>query len=41
MTSRLDYCNVLLGSCPARIINKRQLVQNTVAGVLTMQNQEE
>ncbi len=35
MTSRLDYCNALLGCCSARLINKLQLVQNAAARVLT------
>ncbi len=35
MTSRLDYCNALLGGCPATSINKLQIVQNAVARVLT------
>jgi len=35
MTSRLDYCNALLASCPASSINKLELVQNAAARVLT------
>ncbi len=35
MTSRLDYCNALLGSCSARLINTLQMVQNAAARVLT------
>ncbi len=36
MTSRLDYCNALLGGCPASSINKLQIVHsNTAARVLT------
>ncbi len=36
MTSRLDYCNALLGGCSARLINKLQMVQNAAARVLTI-----
>ncbi len=36
MTSRLDYCNALLGGCSACLINKQQMVQNAAARVLTM-----
>ncbi len=28
MTSRLDYCNALLGGCPASSINKLQVVDS-------------
>ncbi len=35
MTSRLDYCNALLGGCSARLINKLQMVQNAAAIILT------
>ncbi len=35
MTSRLDYCNALVGGCPASSINKLQIVQNAAARVLT------
>ncbi len=34
MTLRLDYCNVLLGGCSARLINKLKMVQNAAARVL-------
>ncbi len=35
MTSRLDYCNALLGGCSTRLIIKLQMVQNAAARVLT------
>ena len=35
MSSRLGYCNALLGGCSARLVNKLQLVQNAAARVLT------
>ncbi len=35
MHSWLDYCNALLGGCPASSINKLQIVQNAAARVLT------
>ncbi len=35
MTSRLVYCNALLGGCSACLINKLQMVQNAAARVLT------
>ncbi len=35
MTSRLDYCNALVGGCHASSINKLQIVQNAAARVLT------
>ncbi len=35
MTSRQDYCNALLGGCPASSINKLQIVQHAAARVLT------
>ncbi len=34
MTSRLDYCNALLGGCSARLINKLKIVQIAAARVL-------
>ncbi len=37
MTSRLDYCNALLGGCPASSKNKLQIVQNAAARVLAGQ----
>ncbi len=35
MTSRLDYCNAVLGGCSACLINKLQMVQNAATRVLT------
>ncbi len=35
MISRLDYCNALLGGCPASSINKLQIVKNAAARVFT------
>ncbi len=35
MTSRLDYCNALLGGYPASSINKLHIVQNAAARVHT------
>ncbi len=35
VTSRLDYCNALLGGCPASSINKLQIVQKAASRVLT------
>ncbi len=34
MTSRLDYCNALLGGCPTSSINKLQIVHNAAAKAL-------
>ncbi len=34
MTSRLDYCNALLGGYSARLINKLQMILNAAARVL-------
>ncbi len=35
MTSIMDYCNALLGGCPASSINKLQIVQKSTARILT------
>ncbi len=36
----LDYCNALLGGCPASSINKLQIVQNAAARVLTTRSRK-
>ena len=33
VTSRLDYCNLLLSDCPKKLYNSLQLVRNAAAGV--------
>ncbi len=38
MTSRLDYCNALLGGSSTRLINKLQMVQNASARVISRTN---
>ncbi|XP_061590906.1 uncharacterized protein LOC133456448 [Cololabis saira] len=35
VSSRLDYCNVLLAGCPSNLLNRLQLIQNAAARVLT------
>ncbi len=35
MTSRLEYCNALLGGCPASSINKLKIFKNSAARVFT------
>ncbi|KAF7688128.1 hypothetical protein HF521_014134 [Silurus meridionalis] len=35
LTSRLDYCNALLGGCSASLLNKLQFVQNAASRVRT------
>ncbi|XP_061586908.1 uncharacterized protein LOC133451780, partial [Cololabis saira] len=35
VSSRLDYCNVLLAGCPSNLPNRLQLIQNAAARVLT------
>ncbi len=37
MTSRLDYCNALIGGCSARLIKKLQMVQIAAARVLAIE----
>ncbi len=34
MTSRLDFCNALLGGCPASLINKLNVVKNAAARII-------
>ncbi len=41
LTTRLDYCNALLGCCSARLINKLQMVQNAAARVLTRTSKDD
>ncbi len=38
MTSRLDYCDALLGGCPPSSINKLQIVQNVAAFLAGQEN---
>ncbi len=35
-TSTLDYCNALLGGCPASSINKLQIVQRAAANKILL-----
>lgn len=41
VTSRLDYCNVLLAGCSASSLRTLQLIQNTAARVLTNTRQRD
>ena len=38
VTSRLDYCNVLLNGMPNTVMKKMQNVQNMTARIVTSQN---